>query len=161
MKKLFFIVASALSLASCGNTSTTNGTDAADSTACDTAKTCCEKVCCFNGDWNFVEVNGQAVAIDTTDEAATTPSLSFDVKEKIVSGSTGCNNLTGSFNCCPKSKTLDLGALGATKRMCKDMETEASVLLALSKVKHFDVTADSLYLTDSTDAVVAKLVRVK
>ncbi len=161
MKKVFFVAASVMALASCGNNGGSDVKCPADSSSCDSAKKCCEKVCCFNGEWTIVEANGQAIAVDTTDEAASTPTLEFNVAEKLVSGSTGCNNITGSFSCCAESKSLDLSSIGVTKRMCKDMNTESQVLLALSKVKTFDVTADSLMLSDSANVVVAKLARIK
>ncbi|MEZ5144341.1 MAG: META domain-containing protein [Acidimicrobiales bacterium] len=67
-----------------------------------------------------------------------------------LSGSGGCNRITGRYTARDGELTLDLGAM--TQRACADpaVDTqEQAVVAALAKVKGFSVEGDRLTLTDS------------
>lgn len=84
------------------------------------------------GEWEIVKVNGKLISAEET------PFLGFNVAESQLYGNAGCNSLMGILETSTdKSDALSFGALGSTKRMCADMETEDVILQALGNVKAF------------------------
>jgi len=79
--------------------------------------------------------------------------LSFDSGGK-VSGSTGCNSISGSY--ALDGSALTLGPLATTRMACEDalMAQEAAVLEALSTVSGWGVDAyEMLHLNGDTELV--------
>lgn len=93
----------------------------------------------LSGEWDIVELNGKAV---TAAEGQDTPFIGFDTVQERVYGSTGCNRLTGKLVADAGKQTIDFGALGCTRMMCKDMETEQQVLTTLGEVHAFKLLKD-------------------
>lgn len=91
----------------------------------------------LSGEWMITEVGGAAV---TTPEGQNAPFIGFDTDKKQVYGSTSCNRLTGALNADAKTGKIDFGALGSTRMMCRDMETERKVLDAMGKAASYKVS---------------------
>lgn len=89
----------------------------------------------LNGEWLFKTVNGAPVG-----KAEKTPFIGFNVEDGQVYGTAGCNSMNGMIKADDKNpKAIDLGKMATTMMMCPDMETEQSILGALSTAKTFDV----------------------
>lgn len=112
----------------------------------------------LNGEWNVVKIDGEGV---TAPEDQTAPFLGFDTKENRVYGSTSCNRLTGSLNADIKTGSIDFGALGSTRMMCREMDTERKVLDALGKAKTFKVQKNTITLSDGSGKAVMELNKKK
>lgn len=93
----------------------------------------------IGGEWDVVEINGTSVE-PVEDQAS--PFIGFDVQEKRVYGSAGCNRLTGGLNADAKTGAIDFSAMGSTRMMCRDMKTEDMLLEALGKVTTYKVSGD-------------------
>ena len=105
----------------------------------------------LSGEWNVVAIGEMAVS----DEAGAF--MGFDMNEKVIYGSTGCNQLTGAM---PEAVNTDVplfGALGSTRRMCPDMTVEDAMLPALGAVVDFKVEGDKLFLLDVAGNAVMSL----
>lgn len=105
----------------------------------------------LSGEWNVVAIGEMAVP----DEAGAF--MGFDMNEKVIYGSTGCNQLTGAM---PETVNTDVplfGALGSTRRMCPDMTVEDAMLPALGTVVDFKVEGDKLFLLDVAGNAVMSL----
>jgi heat shock protein HslJ len=108
----------------------------------------------LGGTWNIIEVNGTAVVPAPGQEF---PFLTFDVTEGRVSGNTGCNRVSGTFDAKAKAGTLTLGALVSTRMACMDMSLENKVLAALNEVKKMKTLSDntvSLFSSNGKSIVV-------
>lgn len=98
----------------------------------------------LTGEWNIVTVNGDKI------NAANTPFIGLDVKEKRVYGNAGCNRMTGSFEIDSLHPgKIQFGQIGTTRMTCPDMETESKVLQALDNVTGYTETDQGLSLTDA------------
>lgn len=85
------------------------------------------------GNWDITELSGKKVKSNPEGE---NPSISFDVVNGSVSGSTGCNRMMGNFH-VQGTSIITFSKMGTTRMMCPDMETEQSVLNALNNAKSF------------------------
>lgn len=97
----------------------------------------------INGTWTVVAIGEMSVP-DSADAF-----IDFDVEKKLIYGSTGCNQLTGTM---PESVSADVplfAAVGSTRKMCHDMTIEDAMLPALGTVVDFKVEEDNLYLLDA------------
>lgn len=88
----------------------------------------------IGGEWDVVEINGSSVE-PVEDQAS--PFIGFDVQEKHVYGSAGCNRFSGGFNAGAKKGTISFGAMACTRMMCKDMKTEDMLLEAFGKITNY------------------------
>ena len=130
MKKALATMCVAAALASCGTSRNAVSVESLD------------------GEWNIVRIDGQDVKAPDGQDA---PFIGFDTKENRVYGSTSCNRLTGALNADAKKGTIDFGALGSTRMMCRDMDTEQKVLGALGRVKTFKVQNGGSLLLNTED----------
>ncbi len=106
----------------------------------------------IDGEWNIVEIDGAAVVPAAGQEF---PYIAFDVRNGKVSGSAGCNRLTGTFDTSAKRGAIDLSSVATTLMMCPDMTMEQSVLNALRRVKKYKRLEDgSLALCASKKPVI-------
>lgn len=104
------------------------------------------------GEWNIVEVNGEAV------KAQPYPYIGFDTKNSRIYGNSGCNHITGGFELKGKSGKITLGQMASTMMAGPDMELEQHVLAALSSVKRIGhAGADKLALYDAGKRPVMQL----
>ncbi len=88
----------------------------------------------INGEWNIIEINGAAVVPAPNQEF---PFIRFDTTTGKVSGNSGCNRMTGSFDVNAKPGTIEFGTMAGTRMACPDMTLEQNVLSALGQVKKY------------------------
>ena len=81
----------------------------------------------LDGEWNVVEIQGQAV------QAESQPFIGFDAQDGRVYGYTGCNRLMGALTLSKPNK-IELGQMASTLMACPDMETERLMLNAVASV---------------------------
>lgn len=93
----------------------------------------------FDGEWNVVEIQGQAV------QAESQPFIGFDAQDGRVYGYTGCNRLMGALTLSKPNK-IELGQMASTLMACPDMETERLMLNALASVKSLKCSGKTLVL---------------
>lgn len=108
------------------------------------------------GEWSIVTVDGKNVKAAEDGDA---PFIGFDVKENRVYGNAGCNLLTGGLQADMKAGTIDFSALGSTRKMCQNMETERVVLNALGRTQKFEAKGKSLTFADAAGKTVMTLKR--
>lgn len=108
----------------------------------------------LGGDWNIVEVNGEAVPSDLEQQ----PFLSFNLQEKRIHGNAGCNTLNGGFlTDSKKPRAISFPGTATTMMACPDMELEGKILKALNEVKSFDTLSEGVGLYDASNKVVLVL----
>lgn len=93
----------------------------------------------LDGEWNVVEIQGQAV------QAESQPFIGFDAQDGRVYGYTGCNRLMGALTLSKPNK-IELGQMASTLMVCPDMETERLMLNALASVKSLKCSGKTLVL---------------
>jgi len=100
--------------------------------------------------WQLTELDGESVSSANLE---TVPNLTFHSAEHRLSGSGGCNILSGSFEV--KGSRITLGQLAITERACfEGMEIEQSFFAALENIKTWHVDDDTLELYDSDGKLV-------
>jgi len=72
--------------------------------------------------WTLSEINGVALS-SMNPQPATESFIIFQVTDNRVSGSSGCNNFTGSYKLGPGT-TLQFSGVASTRKMCLDMTIE-------------------------------------
>ena len=105
----------------------------------------------LSGEWTVVSIEDGAIP------SSAGAFLGFDTVEKVVYGSTGCNQLTGAMPVGVNGNDLLFGALGCTRRMCADMSVETAMLPSLGRVVDFKIEGDDLYLLDAEGKTVMAL----
>lgn len=102
--------------------------------------------------WTLVEVMGQPV-----DPDAPQAYLEFDAESARVSGSTGCNRLSGNYELADGNR-MALGPLAVTMRACMEgMETERAFLDALERMDSYHLGDGRLQLFRARMAPLAVL----
>lgn len=102
--------------------------------------------------WTLVEVDGRSVTPTRTEKDA---HLLFFTPNRLT-GSTGCNRLTGTFELSGGNK-IRFSPLATTRMMCPDnSDIEGRFLRALGTVKTYHVD-DSVLLLSNDQSVVARL----
>lgn len=101
------------------------------------------------GSWTLSAIADEAVKAD--DFGNGLPELRLNVIEKSVSGSTGCNRLTGSFNLKDDSSLKFLPI--ATTRMFCPGKGENKFLTSLQQVDGYTLEGDQLVLTKGETAL--------
>ncbi len=102
--------------------------------------------------WSVTSINnghGGVQSVVTTSH----PTLVFDEGERL-SGSTGCNNLTATYEA--GGGTLAIGPVGTTRKLCSTpsgiMEQEQSMITALANTTSYAITGNTLRTFDETGA---------
>jgi putative lipoprotein len=100
--------------------------------------------------WRLAELGESAVEIG---QGESVPFLDFDVEELRVSGSGGCNRLTGSFE--TTGGELRFGPIATTLRACLEpvMHRETAFLAALARTTGFRLDKEGLALLDGSEVV--------
>ena len=102
-------------------------------------------------DWRLSELSGRS-AIPT--EVSRRPWLRFEPDSGRVSGSAGCNRVTGPFT--TDRGAIRFGLLAATTMACLDealTRQEDDFLAMLSSVNRYDLEGDTLLLLRGEDVV--------
>jgi heat shock protein HslJ len=101
--------------------------------------------------WVLVELGGEQVAAAATGDAPY-----VELEGGRVSGTGGCNRLTGTYE--TSEDTLHFGALATTRMACDEavMRRETAFLAALAATMRFELAGSSLVLLDA-DRALARL----
>ena len=106
----------------------------------------------LNGKWRVMKIGEQQ-------SLAQTPDFHFNVSEKKVTGSAGCNNYHGEIEL--KSNELTFGTMATTRKLCSDMSVENLFLATLKKVAYYKVVKSELYLYNANDELLILALSVK
>ncbi|NDW10284.1 META domain-containing protein [Dysgonomonas sp. 520] len=90
----------------------------------------------FTQEWKLESINGESSDKLFTEE--TLPTLKFNVEEKRVNGSAGCNTFNGTYSVA--SEYITVGPLMTTRRACPNMEGEYKYTQALTGVSKVSMT---------------------
>ncbi len=112
----------------------------------------------IDGKWNIIEIGG-AVIIPSPGQLF--PFIDFNVANGKVSGSSGCNRFTGSFDVNSDPGSIDLSKLGSTRMACPDMTLEKNILSAMAKVKKYKRLGEQIALCNSSNRPVLILQKRK
>lgn len=102
-------------------------------------------------DWRLVELNGRAAM---PGDLARRPWLRFNTDSSRVSGSAGCNRMSGAFTV--SGELLQFGALISTKMACADQslnQQESDFFGALQSTDRYALSGDTLRLIKGTETV--------
>jgi heat shock protein HslJ len=102
----------------------------------------------LNDFWQLQTLNGSE--LNHQQPAQDTPSLQFDVANKKVYGSTGCNRLNGTV--VVKKDRLLFSKMATTKRACPG-NMESRFLSALQKVQRYAIANAELLMMSETDTL--------
>ena len=108
----------------------------------------------IDGQWTIVEAMGQAV----TGNEGNVPSINFNIAEKSVSGTTGCNSFMGGFTLGEKNE-VSFSPLAATKMMCRDMKAEMLIFQATEAARTARKDNEDLVFCSEDGNVVLKMTR--
>ncbi len=105
-----------------------------------------------NTHWKLAALGDASVSADSVQSEAF---LVLDPQQHRVSGSGGCNRLTGSYEL--NGDELKFGQTAGTMMMCpKGMDTEQAFLKSLGRANKWKITGPSLALFDSDGNVLAR-----
>jgi len=107
--------------------------------------------------WALISLNGADVVANSKGEM---PYLVLDSKSRRVSGSGGCNRLTGTYEA--KANRLTFGMMASTMMACPTgMDTEQAFTQALGKAMSWKITGQELDLFDSSGKSLARFEAVQ
>lgn len=106
----------------------------------------------LHGKWRVMKIGDKQ-------SLAQTPDFLFNVNDKQVSGSAGCNNYQGSIEL--KANELTFGPMATTRKLCSDMSVEDLFLDTLKKVAYYKVVKSELYLYNANDELLILALSVK
>lgn len=98
--------------------------------------------------WTLTELDGQPVTPAGTDRDA---HLLFATPNR-VTGSTGCNRLTGTYELLDGNK-IRFSPLATTRMLCPDSDRETRFTKALSTVETYNVTDEILTFSNGKTVV--------
>ena len=106
--------------------------------------------------WKLVEVNGKAAVVIEGSEAHL-----FLEKKEMFTGSTGCNQITGSF--IASEGALQFTPGGMTMKMCVQplMEQEQALLAAMKATTNYKIDGDALELLNGTQPLAQFIAKPK
>lgn len=106
--------------------------------------------------WRLTQLDGQPVTVSGQDQRA--PFLQFDAQNRRVSGSGGCNRLTGAYLSGPG--TLRVGPVASTRMACLDQgtgERENRFFTVLEATRGYRIAGRTLTLTGEGGQILAVL----
>ncbi len=106
-----------------------------------------------NNRWVPIEIGGQEMRAVSGEQRE--PWIELDPNSKRVTGSGGCNRISGSYTA--GDGALRFGPLIATRMACADMDTETSFLRALDATRRYRVRGREAELYDGRGVLVARL----
>ena len=111
-----------------------------------------EPVDIANSRWRPVRIGERAVEIP---ESGREPWIVLESREQRVTGSGGCNRLSGTYELGPG--TLRFGPLVTTKMACPGEDNETPFLAALSDTRRYRAAGRTLELLDDSGLVLVVL----
>ncbi|WP_310991826.1 DUF4377 domain-containing protein [Aequorivita marina] len=108
--------------------------------------------------WAVKTIKGEKVKIRKNTSANQDYALVLDINllEMKILGYDGCNNFYGSIKTFKKNK-LNMAVLGATKKLCKNMETPSSFRAAIEEADCYTFKDGSLYFYNTEGNEVLEL----
>ena len=107
--------------------------------------------------WKLTRLAGKPVILAERQQEAY---LIFRAGDNGVTGSTGCNNLTGTYRL--NANALNMSGIAVTRMACaQGMDVEAALFTALGKVVGWKIAGQNLELLDGGNAVVARFQATK
>ncbi|HKQ57084.1 MAG TPA: YbaY family lipoprotein [Candidatus Eisenbacteria bacterium] len=103
--------------------------------------------------WRPIRIGDRSVVVQGQQRE---PWIVLDPQSRRVSGSGGCNRISGSFEAGPRD-ALRFGRVTSTMMACADMETERAFLGALADTRRYRVTGRTLELLDARGRLIARL----
>jgi copper homeostasis protein (lipoprotein) len=101
--------------------------------------------------WKLMTIRGQPVNIEDGERE---PHIIFDLVETSFKGYGGCNQLMGSYE--SEGDVLRFGPIAGTKRYCLNtMDLEDAFIEALGTVTTFEISGETLTLSNSEEVVAA------
>ena len=100
----------------------------------------------LSGKWTFVSYSEKDLG---RIPASQLPVLVFTDSTRKVSGSSGCNNINGSYAITGEHFTF--GPMMSTFKSCPDMEVEQFITRFLTRVVMYKMDDDKLYFYDDQD----------
>ncbi len=101
----------------------------------------------LNDIWVLTSLNGKTVELAKKGERRRDIQIEFQLSEQRVMGTDGCNRFTGSIKTVGE-KTLQMGALASTRRMCIDMALASQFNKAINNVQSYTIKDLQLVLFD-------------
>jgi heat shock protein HslJ len=116
------------------------------------------KISLESSKWRLIEIEGKPFKPASEEQDVT---LGFDAREKRISGSGGCNRITGSYEA--DGNKLHFGPIASTRRMCPPdvMDKEATFLQTLELVASYKIAGGVLSLSGAGGTLLAKLTAEK
>jgi len=105
-----------------------------------------------NNRWRPVSIGFENVVVATKQRE---PWLELDLRSKKVTGSGGCNRITGSYQA--HDSTLRFGPLVTTRMACPGMSVETRFLRALQGTRRYRISGRTLDLLDGGGHILARL----
>lgn len=106
-----------------------------------------------NTHWKLTWMPGTKIESGTPQQA---PFIMLDSASKRMSGSGGCNQLTGGYEL--ESDHLRFPGVARTMMACRGMQAEDGLVDALDKVREWKVSGSTLSLMDADGHVLARFV---
>lgn len=101
---------------------------------CVAEKEASAKLADLNGKWMISEAGGETIPSGMEKQ----PFIEFNIAEKTLHGTAGCNVINGSFNVDDANPVaISFPQVISTMMACPDMEVESRVLKALNSVQSF------------------------
>jgi len=105
----------------------------------------------LNTYWKLILLNDKEIVVSNNQSE---PNILFNAENR-VTGSDGCNNITGNY--LLDGEKLTFGPMAGTRMACAEGGEQAQLFnAALAKVASYTVHSDQLELRDATDLVVAR-----
>jgi uncharacterized lipoprotein YbaY/heat shock protein HslJ len=102
--------------------------------------------------WKLTRLLGKPVILA---DGQREPNLTFRTEQNRLTGSTGCNNLVGSYRF--KGNDMTLSGIAVTRMAClQGMEVETEFFTALGKVQKYRILGQHLELYDANNNMLAR-----
>lgn len=151
MKKSIFIIATAFVVSACNSTEKQQPITEQPVTESIDQLTSAD---IFGKEWKLKELNGKAIALDSTFKKEAF--ISFEKESSRVSGNGGCNSFGGNFK-MEGTDDITISDIAGTMMACPNMETEGQFFENLKNAKTYQIENNALTLFNDKKEAVAKL----
>lgn len=109
--------------------------------------------------WKLIELDGKAIA-SNEEGAAREAHFILHAQNSLISGSTGCNRLTGKYDLDEQDGRIGFSPLATTRMACIGVDYEQSYLDVFGATDNYTVSHDTLSLNNADNEALAKFVAV-
>lgn len=109
--------------------------------------------------WALEAIDGKTVEKPHENDRMQQPSIEVNLTEMRIMGTDGCNNFFGPVKNIEDSD-LTFGPLGATMKMCYNMEIPTKFNVAINKVSKYKIEDLKLYFFDDSGAELLRFRKV-